>query len=70
MTSKTANLTLVFLDIAGIDMQGVQFKQNLNDTDWVNCTYTVTNPNPNLGQLLNITLPTTQANGTTFLLRT
>lgn len=72
MSSKKVNssLTHVYLDIAGIDMSNVQFKQNFTDADWINCTYTVNDPNPNLGQLLNITLPTAQPLGNTFLIKT
>ena len=65
LTSHKDNLTNVFFDAWGIDIYNVYYSP-ANDTLWNSVNFTMSTPNPNIGDAVNVTLNTPLADGDEF----
>ena len=70
MNTVADNVGSVFLDAAGLDVHKVDFQvKHEGCSIWTTVNYTVTTPNVNLGQAVEVHLPNPQAFNTTFYVR-
>jgi leukotriene-A4 hydrolase len=72
MTVLESNVTTVFLDIRdGLEVTNAEFRTGevKGFADFVEVSFNITTPNPNIGNALAVELPLEMANGTEFFLR-
>lgn len=58
MTLKDAATKSVFFDAAGLDVSKAMFMLDAPNQTWVDATFATTTPNPNLGEAIEVTIPT------------
>lgn len=58
MTVKDENVTSVFFDAAGLNVSKTWFMLDAANQTWIEANYTMTTPNPNLGDAIEVMIPT------------
>lgn len=58
MTVKDENVTSVFFDAAGLNVSKTWFMLDATNQTWMEANFTMTTPNPNLGDAIEVTIPT------------
>jgi hypothetical protein len=57
MNIKDAAVDSVFFDAAGLTVSKTQFMLMAENQTWMDATFAMTTPNPNLGDAIEVTIP-------------